>query len=154
MNSSLAYQFFSIKRRYKRVIFVLVDLIALTLALWSGFALRLTDWWPHEFLFASKWLFLTTPLVGVFVFARLGLYRAVLRFIGSQAIWTILKGIFFLTVYIYLFAFLTGIEPFSRSVPLNFALTSLLYVAGTRMVTRAYYNWLIGRYVEKDPVLI
>lgn len=154
MDKNLHIRLFSINRNLKRWLMVFIDVIALTLALWSGYALRLTEWWPYEFLLAGKWLFITTPVIGVFVFARLGLYRAVLRFIGPQAIWAVFKGIIIVAIAIALIAYFTNVKPFSRSVPINFALAGLLYVGGSRMLLRFYYNWLIKRYIEKEPVLI
>ncbi len=90
---SLILKIASISRRNKRFIMVLADLIALPLALWSGFALRLSEWWPQKYLFASWPLFLIILIAGIFM--RLGLYHAIVRFMGAQAFWTVSKGVFF-----------------------------------------------------------
>ena len=90
---SLILKIASISRRNKRFIMVLADLFALPLALWSGFALRLSEWWPQKYLFASWPLFLIILIAGIFM--RLGLYHAIVRFMGAQAFWTVSKGVFF-----------------------------------------------------------
>jgi len=145
---------FSLNRHFKRLVLVIMDAAALILALWSAYALRLADLWPEPYLIAGKWLFVTTPILGVLIFIRLGLYRAVLRFLGTQAMWAVFKGVILLSVVLLLLSQFLEIKPFSRSVPINFGLAALLYVGGSRLLLRSYYNWLIQRYVEKAPVLI
>ncbi|MFT6908429.1 MAG: FlaA1/EpsC-like NDP-sugar epimerase, partial [Oleiphilaceae bacterium] len=98
---NLILKIVSFRRRNKRFIMVLADLIALPLALWSGFALRLSEWWPAEYLVASWQLFVVLPIVGVFIFMRLGLYHAIVRFMGAQAIWAVGKGVFLLALVLW-----------------------------------------------------
>ena len=82
-------------RGYKRLIMVAADLVALPLALWSGYALRFAELWPQPYLSNFWWLFIVTPFVGIYIFARLGLYRAVVRFMGTQALMAVFKGVCF-----------------------------------------------------------
>lgn len=152
--SSIHYRILTLSRNYKKLIMVLADLVALPLALLSGYAMRLSDWWPEAYLAEAWWLFVATPLLGVLVFARLGLYRAVVRFMGSQAIWAVAKGVTLLAVAMWAVVFIFDLQPFPRSVPVNFALAALVYVGGSRLLVRHYYRWLIQRYIEKTPVLI
>lgn len=147
-------QFLQLGRRYKRIIMVLADLIALPLALWSAYALRFSEWWPSYFIEEAGPLFLLGPLTGVAVFARVGLYRAVVRYMGAQAIWTVLKGVFLASAFLWGWAYAVGVDPFPRSIPLIYALVATLYVGGSRLIIRSYYHWLLSRYAEKDPVLI
>ncbi|MDZ7641610.1 MAG: hypothetical protein U5J62_06285 [Desulfurivibrio sp.] len=142
------------ERRYKRMLMVLADLVALPLALWSGFALRLSDWWPVEAVAACWWLFVITPLVGVVVFARLGLYRAVVRFMGSQALLAVVKGALLLGALLLAVAYFYGLQGFPRSVAVTFSLVTMIYVGGTRVLVRSYYHWLLKHHVSKEPVLI
>lgn len=144
----------TLDRSHKRLVMILADLLALPLALWSGFALRFAEWWPQPYMSNFWWLFIITPLVGVFVFARLGLYRAVVRFMGVQALWAVVKGAALLALLMWAGVFFFGIVGFPRSVPVNFALVTLIYVGGTRLLVRAYYQWLIKHYADKEPVLI
>ncbi len=150
----LTYKAATMNRSYKRIIMLCADLIALPLALWSGYALRLSELWPERYLYSAWWLFLVIPAVGVFIFIRLGLYRAVVRFMGAQAIWAVVKGVMLLAVFLWAMAFVFNIDPFPRSVPINFALAALVYVGGSRLIIRHYYHWLIKHYVNKEAVLI
>ncbi|WP_299178349.1 nucleoside-diphosphate sugar epimerase/dehydratase [uncultured Neptuniibacter sp.] len=148
------YRVLTLGRQYKKVIMVLADLLFLPLALWSGYALRLAEWWPSSYLEPALILFVMTPLLGVLIFMRLGLYRAVVRFMGAQAILAVIKGVVLLAVLIWAGAILLEIDPFPRSVPVNFALAAMVYVGGSRLLVRNYYHWLLRNYVEKEPVLI
>lgn len=151
---NLTHKIISVRRAYKRLIMVCADLIALPLALWSSYALRLSEWWPERFLFSSWWLFLILPIVGVYVFMRLGLYRAVVRFMGTQAIWAVVKGVMLLAFFLWSMAFLFQITSFPRSIPVIFALVALVYVGGSRLLVRHYYHWALKNYINKDAVLI
>jgi FlaA1/EpsC-like NDP-sugar epimerase len=141
-------------RNRKKALMVVADLIALPLALWSAYVMRLAQWWPQDHMAHVWWLFIATPLVGFFIFMRLGLYRAVVRFMGAQAIWAVVKGVVLLAVMMWAAVYVLQVERFPRSVPINFALAALVYVGGSRLLVRNYYHWLIGHYVRKDPVLI
>jgi FlaA1/EpsC-like NDP-sugar epimerase len=151
---SMHYRILSLGRNYKKALMVLADFIALPVALWSGYSLRLSQWWPAEYMIEAWWLFIATPVVGLLVFVKLGLYRAVVRFMGTQAIFAVFKGVVLLAVLMWASAFIFDVEKFPRSVPISFALVALVYVGGSRLLVRNYYHWLIGHYVKKKPVLI
>jgi FlaA1/EpsC-like NDP-sugar epimerase len=150
----LHYRILSLGRLYKKAIMVAADLVALPVALWSAYALRLAEWWPASQMVGAWWLFIATPLLGVFIFMRLGLYRAVVRFMGAQAIVAVSKGVVILAIAMWAVAYLSQLTQFPRSVPVIFALVALVYVGGSRLLVRNYYHWLLGRYVNKEPVLI
>lgn len=155
----MPYKNFSINaitmaRVYKRLLMVFADLIALPLALWSGYALRLSEWWPAAYLENVWWMFFLLPIAGVCLFARLGLYRAVIRFMGTQAIWAVVRGVMLLALLLWASATVFQISPFPRSIPINFALVALVYVGGSRLLIRYYYRWLLSQHWNKDAVLI
>lgn len=144
----------NLDRSHKRLVMLVADLIALPLALLSGFALRFAQWWPQPYLANYWWLFVVTPLLGVFIFARLGLYRAVVRFMGLQALTSVFNGVCLLVLLMFAGVALYGIEGFPRSVLIIFALVALIYVGGTRVLFRHYYHWLVKQYAKKQPVLV
>lgn len=151
---SAHYRLLSLGRNSKKAIMVVADMIALPLALWSGFALRFAEWWPVSYMEKALELFILVPFVGAVIFMRLGLYRAIVRFMGAQAILSVCKGVFALAVLLWAGAILLQIQPFPRSVPINFALAALVYVGGSRLLVRSYYHWLLRNYIDKEPVLI
>ena len=155
MSKTLFHRFvLSLSRTHKRMVLVAFDTLALTLALWSGYALRLADLWPTSYLKAAIPLFIATPIIGVIIFTRLGLYRAVIRFFSGQAVLAVLKGVTVLALTLYSISALLEINSFPRSVPINFALASLVYVGGSRLAVRHYYHWLIGHSAGKEPIII
>ncbi|MGH1440783.1 MAG: polysaccharide biosynthesis protein [Cellvibrionaceae bacterium] len=154
LSQHISYKAATLNRSYKRLIMVCADLLALPLALLSGYALRLAEFWPDRYLVAGWWLFILVPVVGVYIFMRLGLYRAVVRFMGAQAIWAVVKGVSLLALFLWAAAFVFKVDPFPRSVPINFALAALVYVGGSRLLIRHYYHWLLKHYVNKEAVLI
>jgi len=142
------------KRAHKRIVMIASDLLALPFALWSGYMLRLSDWWSPEYIYPAWPLFVLTPVVGVFVFMRLGLYHAIIRFMGAQAIWAVVKGVMLLAFFLWAAATVLQVSPFPRSVPVIFSLVALVYVGGSRLLVRHYYHWLLVQSSQKKPVLI
>ena len=147
-------RFLALSRNQKRAIMLLADFIFLPAALWSAYALRFANPFGWQYLKPALPLFLLVPFVGLFVFMRLGLYRAVVRFMGNQAVWSVFYGTVILAITLYALAFFLQIEPFPRSIPINFALVALVYVGGSRLVVRHYYQRMVGRFSNRIPVAI
>lgn len=89
----------------------------------------------------DEWyLFAVAPVIAVPVFLRLGLYRAIIRYIEIRALWTIMQAT---TIYALVFAFVlyeSGIKVIPRTVsPLNWLLVMLL-VGSSRFFAR----WWLG----------
>ncbi|MDF2181406.1 nucleoside-diphosphate sugar epimerase/dehydratase [Neptuniibacter sp. CAU 1671] len=144
----------STSRPAKKALMVLGDLFMLPLAIWSSYALRLSDWWPDEYLYPAVLIFLITPLVGVAAFAYFGLYRAVVRFMTLQAVYQVIKGVALASVSMYAVVLIFDLPIFPRSVPIIFAMVALVYVGGSRLLVRNYYYWLITQYIKSEPVLV
>ena len=151
---SIGMWFFTRPRKIKRAIMLATDVVGLTLALWSSYALRFAEPFNLEYLTPAFPLFGLVPLVGLFVFIRIGLYRAVIRFMGHRIIWSVFYGTVILSLALYAMAFVLRIDPFPRSIPINFALVSLVYVGGSRLIARYYYHHMVGQFNERVPVVI
>ena len=125
----------------KRAILLGVDSIILIGALWLSFSLRLDNWyWPQGGVNNPiVLLVLFAPVFAVPVFAHFGLYRAIIRYIGMRAVWSIVKAILVYSAIWGLVAFLSGVEGVPRSVVLINAMVALLSVGGSRMFAR----WLL-----------
>ena len=65
-----------------------VDFITLIIALWLAFVLRIGEPFPLEYISSSWWLFAAIPAIMIPLFVKLGLYRAVLQYIGIKVITT------------------------------------------------------------------
>ena len=147
-------RFLALSRGQKRAIMLLADFIFLPTALWSAYALRFANPIDWQYLEPALPLFVLIPFVGLLVFMRLGLYRTVVRFMGNQAMWSLFYGTVILALALYALAFFLQIDPFPRSIPINFALVALVYVGGSRLLVRHYYHRMIGRFSNRIPVAI
>ena len=140
----------SASRPKKRLITLFIDSLFIISAFWLALIVRLDSLSP---LYNEKnWLLLGLLIpASLFTFVNLGLYRAVLRYMNSQAVWAIVFGTIITTVLLVLLAFFTSVN-IPRTMPLIFAWLCLLTVGGSRVFVRA----LIGKITtqNKEPVII
>ncbi len=139
-------------RRTKRLLMLALDLLMIPLAIWSAFALRLGEWLPDQFG-PPWWLFAAAPLVSIPIFIRLGLYRAVLRFMGSQAFVAVLKGVTLSSLILATLALFAG-GGVPRSVFVIYWGVALLYIGGSRYLMRAYFHHLARLLERREPICI
>ena len=137
-------------RAKKRVITLCIDSLFIAAAFWLALIVRLDSLEPLSV--TSNWLLLILLIpISLYTFISLGLYRAVLRYMNSQAVWAIILGTLITTVSLVLLAFFVGID-IPRTMPFIFAWLCILTVGGSRIIVRA----LIGRMTtsNKDAVII
>lgn len=111
------------------------DALLLPLSLWTAIGLRL-DMWNFPQLHAP-WVYLLTSLTAIPVFIRLGLYRAVVRFIEERALLMIAVGV---TISISLFVgvlTLLQLAPIPRGALAIYWCIAVLYICASRFLTRA-----------------
>lgn len=130
--------FLNLPRVQKRLISVASDMIVLFFAIWAAFSLRLEQdvWIPTRghLLVAA-----ITVLFTIVVFIRLGLYRAVIRFLGDKAFLTIVYGVFASSLALIVFGYLLQVFV-PRSVPIIYGALAFLFVSGTRLGVRILVN--------------
>lgn len=141
-------------RKNKRYMLMLCDFIALTVALWAGFAIRLSEWWPSTYLEETAWFFVVVPIIGVVSFYIFGFYRAVVRYMNFSSFWGLLYGVLISAAFLLLVDTLLQYSLFPRSVSITFALAALVFVGGNRFLITNLYRWLQHHYVDKDSVII
>src|SRR5690554_942256 len=142
--------FLKLSRFNKRLISLGVDTLALFFALWSAFALRLEQgfWVPNEGQLLISGL---TVIFTLGVFVRLGLYRAVVRYMSDRAFITIITGVGVSALLLIVLGYsLNVLVP--RSVPVIYAALALIYVGGSRMSVRMLVQHSSSR--NKDCVAI
>jgi len=138
MQTRLAHWFIGLQRRNKATVLICADVFFVLLALWAAFSLR---WGVLYRPKGDEWyLFVVAPVIAVPIFVRLGLYRAIIRYIEIRALWTIIQAT---TLYALVFAFVlyeSGIKVIPRTVsPLNWLIVMLL-VGSSRFFAR----WWLG----------
>jgi FlaA1/EpsC-like NDP-sugar epimerase len=80
-------------RRHKRLIQVATDVVLVWAALWLSFLVRLGNPGFVEPIGGHAWLFGLAPLISIPLFVRLGMYRAVMRYFGNDALMAIGKAV-------------------------------------------------------------
>lgn len=138
MPSLLKDRLISLPRHWKRVILIGFDAAILFAALWASFALRL-DRWELPRNFDEVQVLLLAPALAVPVFIRMGLYRAVLRYLPERALWTILQAVTLAVLLWVLVAFvseMTGRGVVPRSVPFIYWALAAISIAGSRFAAK------------------
>jgi FlaA1/EpsC-like NDP-sugar epimerase len=124
---------------WKRTALIGFDIVALSIALWLSFSLRYGVWEPpstgYQFLVMG-----TGPLVAIPIFVRMGLYRAVIRYLPDRALWTIVQAMTYAAIGWLVLAFcaqfaIRGYLP--RSVPVFYWLFGVVFIAGSRFAAKS-----------------
>jgi len=121
-------------RSTKRVIMVAADVVMIPLALYTAITLRLGTIDHH--IGGGAWLYVAVVITSLPVFAKLGLYRAVIRYMGGKALMAVVAGVT-LSVGLLLLLNLTVTQ---EEVPIAafviYWALALLYVGGSRQLVR------------------
>ncbi|WP_313644198.1 nucleoside-diphosphate sugar epimerase/dehydratase [Pseudomonas sp.] len=128
-------------RRQKLLLQVLADVILVWAALWLAFVVRLGIEDMADPLADHLWLFLCAPVVAIPLFIRFGMYRAVMRYFGNDALITIIKAVslsaLILGFVVYWYSNHQNVVP--RSIIFNYWWLSLIMVGGLRLAMRQYF---------------
>ncbi|OBS93556.1 nucleoside-diphosphate sugar epimerase [Vibrio cyclitrophicus] len=123
-----------LSRLKKRIISVTIDtlliLFALHIALWT----RLGDF---QFLNDGDNLLLAglTVITTVIIYTKIGLYRAVLRYLTFQALFVVMAGAILSAISLAVFAYYLQ-EPIPRTVPIIYGAYLALLCGGSRLIVR------------------
>lgn len=127
-----------LSRGAKRAILIGFDFVALFVALWLSFTIRLggsfSPTWYHWLLMVAA------PFIAIPVFVRMGLYRAVIRYLPERAFITVIQAMTLATllwVVALYFAEATRFAVFPRTVPLFYFIFGTLMIGGARYIAKA-----------------
>jgi FlaA1/EpsC-like NDP-sugar epimerase len=137
-SATLVERFYALPRRTKQYILVAFDLCAIPLAVWLAVALR----WGgivFEFTIREALAILITIAASGFIFIRTGLYRAMVRYMGQQAIMTVVKDVTWSSIVLAIALFLFRSEV-PRSAPLIYWAIALFFIGGGRLLVRSSYQ--------------
>jgi FlaA1/EpsC-like NDP-sugar epimerase len=127
-----------LSRGAKRVILVGFDVVALLLVLWLSFTIRLGGSFSPT---SYHWLLMAAaPFIAIPVFVRMGLYRAVIRYLPERAFITVIQAMTLATllwVVALYFAEATRFAVFPRTVPLFYFIFGTLLIGGARFIAKA-----------------
>ncbi|PZW43416.1 nucleoside-diphosphate sugar epimerase/dehydratase [Pseudomonas sp. URMO17WK12:I2] len=130
-----------LRRRQKRLIQVAVDVMLVWAALWLAFVVRLGDFEEVYPLDGHLWLFALAPLISIPLFIRFGMYRAVMRYFGTEALIAIAKAVslsaLILALAIYWHQDARAVIP--RSMVFNYWWLSIMLIGGLRLAMRQFF---------------
>lgn len=135
-----------LSRRSKRLLQVGADIVLIWIALWLAFVVRLGDLGAAEPFGGHAWLFACAPVLAIPIFIRMGMYRAVMRYFGNDALKSIFKAVslsaLLLALLVYWYRDSSALIP--RSMVFNYWWLSLMLVGGLRLMMRQYFMgaWL------------
>jgi FlaA1/EpsC-like NDP-sugar epimerase len=145
----------TLPRRQKRLLQVLVDVVLVWLALWLAFVVRLGDYKEVYPFSGHAWLFIAAPMIALPLFIRFGMYRAVMRYLGNDALIAIAKAVslstLLLALTVYWYRDDTPVIP--RSMVFNYWWLTFLLVGGLRLVMRQFFmgNWFAPQQINVSP---
>jgi FlaA1/EpsC-like NDP-sugar epimerase len=132
-NSSLDL-LFKAPRPVKRIISVFADLFFVVAAFWAAMIVRLDT----SAIFSNQqfWLLLSVLIpISLAINIKLGLYRAVIRFISSKATMSIGLAVLLSTFSLILLSFYLHVQ-LPRTVPVVFAAFLMILIGGSRFFIR------------------
>jgi FlaA1/EpsC-like NDP-sugar epimerase len=137
----------ALPRGYKRLLQVITDIVLVWAALWLAFLVRLGIDELANPVLEHVWLFVAAPAVSIPLFIRFGMYRAVMRYFGNDALIAIIKAVslsaLVLGLVVYWYSDHQRLVP--RSVIFNYWWLSMIMVGGLRLGMRQYFHgdWFV-----------
>jgi FlaA1/EpsC-like NDP-sugar epimerase len=126
-------------RAQKQLLMLVADGVFIPAALWSAITLRLGS--VSHSIDGGGWLYAAALIASVPVFARMGLYRAVIRFLGGRALFAVTIGVSASVALLLL----TNLVMLKAAIPkaafIIYWALALIYVAGSRFIVRALMNY-------------
>jgi len=120
------------------LIILLIDSMALICTLLIAFSLRFGTWyWPENDL---VWVILGAPIIAIPIFVRFGLYRAIIRYIGFKALWSVVQAVSLYALVWGVVGFMLAVDDIPRSVILINWMIAILAIGSLRMVAR----WMLS----------
>ena len=125
-------------RSIKRTITVSFDFFVVIFSLWLALSLRYSEFYiPAQSIW---WVFLAAPAIAIPVFIKFGLYRAIIRYLGMQAIWTVVKATMLYEILFAILILMSNVQGVPRTVYAIQVILLLIIVGGTRLIARWWIN--------------
>jgi FlaA1/EpsC-like NDP-sugar epimerase len=123
-----------ISRLNKQIIILIVDFVAIIIVLLASFSVRLGYWYfPNNDLI---WIIFGAPVIALPIFIYFGLYSAVIRYIGFDALWRVSKAASLYALLWGVIGLMSGIHDLPRSVILINWVQTILVIGGLRVAAR------------------
>ncbi|AFY01378.1 polysaccharide biosynthesis protein [Bdellovibrio bacteriovorus] len=139
-------------RRIKILLMLFSDLVLLPLALWSSVALRMGTLSPD--VASYIWLFFVVPFVTIPIFIRIGLYRAVIRYLDDKIIYTVFYGVTLSVLLLTAVIVMGRVSSIPRSSLIIYWIIAIAYIASSRFLARGLMRSLERFEDRRQPVAI
>ena len=131
----------NLKRSKKQILMIVSDTIILMFSIWFSFTLRLGSFWS-EMISANFWIFFIIPLIAIPLFVQFGLYKSVLKFMGTKVIISTLQAITVTSLTLGFVMMIFREIDFPRTVILIFWFVSGISVILVRFLFKGFlYSW-------------
>ena len=82
----------NLSRIRKQTLMIASDIIILVFSIWFSFALRMGNLWSDR-IDSNLWIFIVIPIISIPLFVQFGLYKSVLKFMGTKVIVSVFQAI-------------------------------------------------------------
>src|ERR1700730_15637112 len=134
MGASAAEAILALPRQQKRLIMLLAYALAIPVALWAALILKFDRIDPV--LERTAAYFLVAISASLVIFSMLGLYKAVIRFMGPRSMLTVVSGVTLAVAVVVVFDRLLSNSEVPLSAFVIFWALALLYTVGSRFFVR------------------
>ncbi|NOI68635.1 nucleoside-diphosphate sugar epimerase/dehydratase [Vibrio sp. 99-8-1] len=141
---------FSLPRLYKRIIYLIIDAVFIFISLSAAYWTQAGD---IDLISYSNVVYViaATLVVTLFTFSRLGLYRAILRYLTFHVLLIVCIGTLVSAVLVGWLAYYLDV-PVPRSVPFIYGVYLCLLCSGSRLIVLTLFSLAYSKY--KNKVLI
>jgi FlaA1/EpsC-like NDP-sugar epimerase len=130
--------FLELPRRHKQAVAAAADLIFVPLTFIVALVLHFNSFQASE-INQYKWLILAAPIISIPVYARIGLYRAIIRYIDHKIVLTVAKGAAISVLTLAVLAMFSLGTEFSPTPFVIFAANLVLYLLASRFMARGFF---------------
>jgi FlaA1/EpsC-like NDP-sugar epimerase len=139
-------QLISLPRLGKQSLVILVDIFLISLAIWLAFSIRLDQ--LHFPVGPQFFVYGLAILIALPIFVRMGLYRAVFRYAGQHALWSIVRAVFFYALIFFaaiIFWDFLGLPKGDVSIPRSVGILQPIILLVLIVLSRSLARiWLAG----------
>ena len=138
----------SLSRLRKQVIMMAADGVMMAVALFGALAVQSSGDAPIGIVESAG---LTGALVffALLIFARLGLYRTVIRYLSEGAFLKVVEAVLLSAVVLAALISIGGFRGVSMTTPIAYCLIALLLIGGSRLVMRICFRAVVMQAKEK-----
>ncbi|HBC57637.1 MAG TPA: polysaccharide biosynthesis protein, partial [Gammaproteobacteria bacterium] len=136
-------QLANLPRSGRQLLMLMLDIVALASLSWLALYLALNEPSPVK-MGDGIWLCLLAPALSIPIFVRVGLYRAVVRYIGTRIIQTAVNAVTLATIAITLLGIFLIADAIPSTTYFIYWSLAVLYMTLSRLYLRNWYLVFMG----------